>query len=1146
MHRDPLNAGRLGVAAIVLSAAGLNVGLTAAHAGTVSANPTQWQALSIDYAGPASGEFATPNPFLDYRLQVDFVGPSGQSYSVPGYYAGDGNGGDTGSVWRVKFNPDEPGPWTATASFREGPNVAVAVLADETPDPAAGTPASFDGEADQFTVAPLDPAAPGFAAMGRLAYNGTHYLTFPDGTSFIKAGADSPENWLGYVGFDNTTDFGAGPNTPSGLHEFPTHAADWQPGDPDWDTPDTPGPNDGRAIIGALNYLHSVGINNIYFLPMNIGGDGNDSWPYADPNINGNGSPANDNTRFDISKLEQWELFFQHAQDKSILLHWVMNEAEGPNKQELDNATLGTERRLFYREMAARFAHHNAMYWNVSEEYNLNLNLGAATVLDFARAIKGQDPYDHPVTVHNAGNPFNPNSGPWAPFVGQPDIDLTSLQRARVADGWGQVVADYRAATTAAGKPIPVMIDEPASPTRDVADFDDFRKRVIWDVLLPGGHGEWFINNRDQSLEDFREFDKIWRETAIARRFIEENLPFTEMDPERTLVTGETSFAGGAEVFRKTGEVYAIYYPSATNTGTLDLTAAPGTFRVDWFNPRTGQFEGAPSQIIGGAPVAMPAPPADPAEDWVALVRPGDGEINVLFIRGADRSGGFLEAGNDFQRTEQLADITNEATFGGNHGWFELAETLRAEGFTLDQMLEPLEPGAPVTGPTAGAPIPFDQMDLTGIEVIVFGSNNAVYTPAQIDAIDQYVRTGAAALFISDANFGGSWNDASDSDQQFLDRFGWTMQQDRGTYVLRRDDGDFVDPTNPILNNVDAIDGEGVSPIVVPAADIFGVATTQVVRAKPGAQTRNNDGNPGSIRPVGPADSTLAIATVADGRIAGHIDRNTFFNLNGAGTNINRFDNRQYAVNLFRWLAGLPIDGDTPDPFDDCNDNGLDDAIETAATQGLVGTYFDGLDFTGERRARIDTTVDFDYGTGAPFPDWDGDTFSTRWTGFVRTTDAGTYTLGTVTNDGARLFVNGVQLVDEWMDMVPTLHTGTIDLPANALVPVRMEHYEGQNTAVARLVWAPPGTDPASPVVIPAANLVPALDADGSGAPDECEACNPADLTPPFGVLDLSDTDAFIADFAAGGIVADLAAPAGVLDLSDIDAFILAFTSGCP
>ncbi len=291
---------------------------------------------------------------------------------------------------------------------------------------------------------------------------------------------------------------------------------DWNPGDPDWDRSDPPGANDGRAIIGALNYLASTGVNSIYFLPMNIGGDGQDSWPYVGP-IDPNGSNSNDSTRFDVSKLEQWEVFFAHAQSLGILLHLVLNEAEAPNKNELDGATLGPERKLFYRELVARFGHHKTIVWNISGEYNLGLNLGSARVLEWAAFLKSIDPYGHPVTVHNAGNPGV--SGPWAPFIGQDELDLTSLQGARDTSGWSDIVEDYRAATAATGKPLAVMIDEPGSPTRDFnGDFDDFRRSIIWPILLSGGGGEWLINNRDQSLEDFREFDQIYARRATRSR----------------------------------------------------------------------------------------------------------------------------------------------------------------------------------------------------------------------------------------------------------------------------------------------------------------------------------------------------------------------------------------------------------------------------------------------------------------------------------------------------------------------------------------------------------------------------------------------------------------------------------------------------
>ena len=66
-------------------------------------------------------------------------------------------------------------------------------------------------------------------------------------------------------------------------------------GDPDW------GDGKGRGIIGALNYLASQHVNSIYFLTMNVGGDGKDVWPWIGP-IDPKGSPNNDNLHFDIAQ----------------------------------------------------------------------------------------------------------------------------------------------------------------------------------------------------------------------------------------------------------------------------------------------------------------------------------------------------------------------------------------------------------------------------------------------------------------------------------------------------------------------------------------------------------------------------------------------------------------------------------------------------------------------------------------------------------------------------------------------------------------------------------------------------------------------------------------------------------------------------
>lgn len=305
---------------------------------------------------------------------------------------------------------------------------------------------------------------------------------------------------------------------------------------------------------------------------------------------------------------------------------------------------------------------------------------------------------------------------------------------------------------------------------------------------------------------------------------------------------------------------------------------------------------------------------------------------SVLFVRGGAGTGGFLEGGAD----EQLADISDYSTRGGNHGWGELADWLRENDFELHQMEE---------GPASNnTPVPFGDLDLSTYDIIVLGSNNADYLPEgesrHVDAIESWVKAGGGLLVISDANFGRNWGDAPDSDQQFLDRFGWVMNQDQGTYALNRTANDFLVPDHPILEGVRSFDGEGVSPIMVPDEKVPGVNTTIIARAR-GTTRINNRYGQGSSRQTTTADGSLVIAEVEEGRVAGHFDRNTFFNRNGAGTDLNRLDNQTYALNLFRWLAygggGLEVTIDEPTATT-LTLASLEEAVTLSATASLFGT----------------------------------------------------------------------------------------------------------------------------------------------------------------------------------------------------------------
>ncbi len=291
----------------------------------------------------------------------------------------------------------------------------------------------------------------------------------------------------------------------------------------------------------------------------------------------------------------------------------------------------------------------------------------------------------------------------------------------------------------------------------------------------------------------------------------------------------------------------------------------------------------------------------------VAVTAPLAAQPEILFIRGADRSGGFFEfnpGDPESELTEQLADINNTQTFGGNHGWGSLAARLRGEGYIVTQITESVEPGS-TSGQSNGVAVPFETMDLSRYATIVFGSNNAAYGPAAVTAVTNYLRNGGGAVFISDANFGSNWGDASDSDQHFLTPLGLTMNQDNGTYTLRRDQGHFVVPDHPLLEGVNRFDGEGVTPVTVNAT-LPDDVTVEILARPLSNVTRNNNPN-GNRRGTTTAptlsDAVLLSGTIGNGRFVVHFDRNTFFNQGGAGTTLFNNDNATLASNIFAFTT---------------------------------------------------------------------------------------------------------------------------------------------------------------------------------------------------------------------------------------------------
>ncbi|MEM8963869.1 MAG: DUF5060 domain-containing protein [Acidobacteriota bacterium] len=569
----------------------------------------RWHRVTLALSGPGATELSTPNPFLDYRFQVRFTGPSSQVIEVPGYFAGDGVGGGNGNVWYAHLSADEVGMWSYETSFREGGDVAV----DTTGG--AGMPLSpYDAVTGSFEVVESNKSGRDFRApdRGLIRHRGGHYLTEADGDPFVKGGPDIPENFLGYDGFDNTPDAG---------HSFAAHVGDWRVGDPDWNG------GAGHGIVGALNYIADRGANVIYFLPMNLFGDGNDTFPTIS---------ASAKMRYDLSKLAQWQLVLTHAQARGIFLHFVLAETEPGNENYHDDGELGPERMLFYRMLNALFGHHNGLEWNLGEENDY----GTARRVAFAAYLKAVDPYDHPVTTHTHSNQYEAF---YAPLLGNGAFDITSFQGNNSRASMFDLIVDWRERSAAASQPWAISFDEPQKiendPTDDANGYPHGRRDKMWPVYMAGGAGfEWYVqedgggHSFDQRIDDFSEMEValLWAGHAVT---VLSALPLQDMVPDRTLATSGAS--GEVYTLAKPGEIYLVYHDRAGGPLTLDLQAASSnqTFDVRWFDPRAGGGlqVGDVAQVQGGGSALLGSAPHTADDDWLCLVLP---EEPTLFTDG--------------------------------------------------------------------------------------------------------------------------------------------------------------------------------------------------------------------------------------------------------------------------------------------------------------------------------------------------------------------------------------------------------------------------------------------------------------------------------------------------------------------------------
>ncbi|MDO6490961.1 MULTISPECIES: carbohydrate-binding protein [unclassified Cellulophaga] len=573
----------------------------------------RWHKLSLTFNGPSTTETSNPNPFSDYRLDVTFTHiSSSRSYTVPGYFAACGDAENTGcssgNKWRVNFAPDDIGAWNWTAVFKSGSNVAIN---------GGGSNAGFmNGATGTFNIAESDKSGKDFRRknLGRLQYVGEHYLKHtgtnpnkPNGPWFLKVGADSPENRFHYVDFDGTPGNTAGGNKSK---TWQAHTRDYVATDASaytWNG------GKGKGLLGSINYLSGQGANVISFLTWAAGGDDGAVFPHilkvssSDYSSTGKSGQWNKlhKDRFDVSKLAQWEKVMEYADKKGMYLHFKTMETE--NCEKMDGHTFGRERKLYYRELIARFGHHLALNWNLSEETTLKDEVVKSTV----NYIKNLDPYKHHIVLHTYPGQQDQR---YNPLIG----NKSNLTGVSVQTSQNNVHKDIRRwviNSRNAGRKWVVANDEQGSATQGIMVSDkQVREKVLWATFLAGGAGVEYYSgytsdDGDLNGQDHRKRGAKYKEGSYALNFFNENLlsGITKMVSDDGITADSKDY-----VFAEEGKTYAIYRPNGGST-SLSLPSGNNKYNVQWFNPRAGGNLTAKTTL--GSNLVAPD-----NNDWVALV----------------------------------------------------------------------------------------------------------------------------------------------------------------------------------------------------------------------------------------------------------------------------------------------------------------------------------------------------------------------------------------------------------------------------------------------------------------------------------------------------------------------------------------------
>lgn len=173
-----------------------------------------------------------------------------------------------------------------------------------------------------------------------------------------------------------------------------------------------------------------------------VGGDGNDVFMWT--------QKGGSKYIYDVSKLAQWRIVFDHMESKGVACHFLTQEHEVENQM----SGLNTERKIYFRELVARFGSLNAVFWNLGEETNES----DANLISYGDYIQSIQPINHTTSFHTH---FDQANNEYNGVLNKTEINATSIQSS--LEIWNNEAIDLRQRSAQNGAPKIIWHDEMGS-----------------------------------------------------------------------------------------------------------------------------------------------------------------------------------------------------------------------------------------------------------------------------------------------------------------------------------------------------------------------------------------------------------------------------------------------------------------------------------------------------------------------------------------------------------------------------------------------------------------------------------------------------------------------------------------------------------